>query len=98
MTFRSILVTATLLLLWSATAWAQSTEEFVNHPSGKFLYGSNRGHDTIVAYTIDQDKGNLTHVENEPIQGKNPRNFAVSPDGRFLLAPGQDSNSIAVFS
>jgi 6-phosphogluconolactonase len=88
----------TISTLGGETPKGGSTAHVEVHPSGKFLYGSNRGHDTIVVYTIAQDRGNLTHVENEPIQGKTPRNFAVSPDGRFLLAAGQNSNSIAVFS
>ncbi len=52
-----------------------STAEVRAHPSGKFLYGSNRGHDTIVAFRVNQDTGELTYIENEPTQGKTPRNF-----------------------
>lgn len=75
-----------------------STAEVVCHPSGKYLYGSNRGHDTIVVFQINPDSGKLTYVENEPIQGETPRNFALSPDGNWLLAAGQKSNTVAVFS
>jgi len=75
-----------------------STAEVVAHPSGKFLYGSNRGHDTLVVYAIDGATGQLTWVENEPIRGKTPRNFVVSPDGKWLLAAGQQSDSVAVFA
>jgi 6-phosphogluconolactonase len=75
-----------------------STAEVVCHPSGKYLYGSNRGHDTIVVFQINPDSGKLTYVENEPIQGETPRNFALSPDGSWLLAAGQKSNTVAVFS
>lgn len=75
-----------------------STAEVVAHPSGKFLYGSNRGHDTIVVYAIDGATGQLTWVENEPIRGKTPRNFVVSPDGKWLLAAGQQSDSVTVFA
>ncbi len=75
-----------------------STAEVVCHPSGKFLYGSNRGHDTIVVYRIDEDSGTLEYVENESIQGETPRNFAVSPDGKWLIAAGQKSNTVSVFS
>ena len=74
-----------------------STAEVRVHPSGKFLYGSNRGHDTIVGYTIDQATGKLTLVENESTQGKTPRNFFVDPTGKFLLAENQGSDSIVVF-
>ncbi len=75
----------------------QSTAEVQVHKSGKFLYGSNRGHDTIAVFTVDQDSGKLTHVENEPIQGKTPRNFGIDATGKFLLAAGQNSDSVAVF-
>jgi len=75
-----------------------STAEVVAHPSGKFLYGSNRGHDTLVVYAIDGATGQLTWVENEPIRGKTPRNFVVSPDGKWLLAAGQQSDSVTVFA
>ncbi len=74
-----------------------STAEVQVHPSGKFLYGSNRGHDTIVAYRINQDTGELTHVENQPTQGKTPRNFFIDPTGTYLLAENQSTNSIVVF-
>jgi 6-phosphogluconolactonase len=75
-----------------------STAEIVIHPSGGFVYGSNRGHDSIVVFSLDKNTGKLTRVENEPIQGEIPRNFAVTPDGKWLLAAGQRSHSIAVFS
>lgn len=75
-----------------------STAEVVCHPNGKFLYGSNRGHDSIVVYSIDEASGKLTYVENESIQGEVPRNFVLSPEGKWLLAAGQKSDSVAVFS
>jgi len=75
-----------------------STAEVVCDPSGKFLYGSNRGHDTIVVYQIDPSSGKLRYVENEPIEGEVPRNFAVSPDGKWLIAAGQKSHNVSVFS
>lgn len=75
-----------------------STAEVVVHPSGRFVYGSNRGHDSIVVYSLDESSGSLTRVENEPIQGETPRNFAVTPDGEWLLAAGQNSGTVAVFS
>lgn len=67
------------------------------HPSGKFLYGSNRGHDSVAVYSIDQETGRLTLVAIEPTLGKEPRNFAVDPTGAYLLAENQNSNSIVVF-
>ena len=63
---------------------------------GKFLYGSNRGHDSIAIFSIGAD-GKLTTVGNEPTQGKTPRNFAIDPSGNFLFAANQDSSSIVVF-
>jgi 6-phosphogluconolactonase len=74
-----------------------STAEVEVHPSGKFLFGSNRGHDSIAVFSIDQKTGRLTHVENQATRGKTPRNFAVAPGGKYLLAENQDSDSIAVF-
>ena len=74
-----------------------STAEVVAHPSGKFLYGSNRGHDSIVVFGIDEKSGKLTHVENQPTQGKTPRNFAIDPTGKWLLAENQGSDTIVVF-
>jgi 6-phosphogluconolactonase len=74
-----------------------STAEVQVHPSGKFLYGSNRGHDSIATYAIDTQTGKLTIVGIEPTQGKNPRNFAVDPTGAYLLAENGDSGTIVVF-
>ena len=76
----------------------KSTAECLVHPSGKFLYVSNRGHETITAYTIDQETGLLTYVENEPTGGKEPRNFFIDPSGRWLLAENQNSDTVYVFS
>lgn len=73
-----------------------STAEIRVHPNGKFLYASNRGHDSIAAFSISES-GRLKRVENEPIQGKTPRNFNLDPEGNFLLAAGQNSDSVAVF-
>lgn len=74
-----------------------TTAEVQAHPSGKFVYGSNRGHDTIAVFACDSETGKLTFVEHEPIQGKRPRNFGIDPSGRYLLAAGQDSHTVAVF-
>ena len=67
------------------------------HPSGRFLYGSNRGHDSIASFTIDGKTGELRLIGYTPTQGKNPRNFAIDPSGTFLLAANQDGNSIVSF-
>jgi 6-phosphogluconolactonase len=74
-----------------------STAEVQVHPSGKFLYGSNRGHDSIAAFAIDQKTGQLTPVEHESTQGKTPRNFGIDPTGTYLLAANQSSDSVVVF-
>ncbi|HEY0458084.1 MAG TPA: lactonase family protein [Pyrinomonadaceae bacterium] len=65
-------------------------------PNGKFLYGSNRGHNSIVSYRIDE-KGRLEYIEHTPTGGKKPRNFVIAPAGDFLLVANQDSDSIVVF-
>lgn len=75
-----------------------STAEVVCHPSGLFLYGSNRGHDSIVVYAVDRETGKLSYVENEPVRGKTPRNFVVSPSGKWLLSAGQQSGNVTVFA
>jgi len=67
------------------------------HPSGKFLYGSNRGHDSIAVYRIDPAKGMLTFVEHETADIKTPRNFNIDPTGTFCLVANQGSNSVVVF-
>ncbi|MFV0443754.1 MAG: lactonase family protein [Planctomycetaceae bacterium] len=68
------------------------------HPNGKFLYGSNRGHDSIVVYAIDADSGRLTPVQHESTRGETPRNFGIDPTGRILLAENQNSNTIYSFT
>lgn len=67
-------------------------------PSGKFLYGTNRGHDSLVVYEIDEKTGKLNFVEHTPTGGKTPRNFTIAPNGKYLLAANQNSDSIVVFS
>ena len=67
------------------------------HPSGKFLFASNRGEDSVAVFAIDSETGTLTHVANSPTGGKTPRNFAIDPTGSWLLAANQDSNEIVIF-
>jgi 6-phosphogluconolactonase len=74
-----------------------STAEVVVHPSGKFLYGSNRGHDSLAVYSIEPATGHLTLVEFRPTRGKTPRNFAVDPTGSYVLAENMGSDNIVVF-
>jgi 6-phosphogluconolactonase len=73
------------------------TAEIVVHSSGRFLYASNRGHDSIAEFIIDLARGTLTLAGDFPTQGKEPRNFALDPTGKFLLAANQESNNIVVF-
>src|SRR5208337_760563 len=71
--------------------------EIALHPSGKWLFTSNRGHDTIAVFAVDPQKGTLQRTGDFPTGGKEPRHFAIDPTGRFLLAENQLSNSIVVF-
>ncbi|MFN9367611.1 MAG: lactonase family protein, partial [Planctomycetia bacterium] len=75
-----------------------ATAEIAVHPTGKYLYASNRGPDTTAMYTVDAATGKLTFLGVEPIRGKEPRNFVIAPGGRFLLAAGQHSASVTVFA
>src|SRR5262245_11477435 len=74
------------------------TAEVVVHPSGKFLYGSNRGHDSLAIFVIDAATGKLTAAGHQPTGGKTPRNFAIDPSGKWLLAENQDSGTIVVLA
>jgi 6-phosphogluconolactonase len=74
-----------------------STAEIAVHPSGRFLYGSNRGHDTIVVFAIDAASGKLTVVEHESTQGRTPRGFGIDPSGAYLLVGNQRSDSVVAF-
>lgn len=74
-----------------------STAEIQVHPSGKFLYVSNRGHNSIAVFSINGRTGNLARVEIESTRGEVPRNFGIDPSGKFLLAANQNSNDVFVF-
>ena len=76
----------------------KSASEIRVHPSGNFVYSANRGHDTITAFHVDQDNGELSVIEVEPVRGATPRNFNLDPSGRWLLAAGQDSHTLASFA
>lgn len=67
------------------------------HPSGRFLYGSNRGHDSIVIYRINQNTGKLTHVGYQTEKVVWPRNFAIEPSGTYLLVANKDANNVVTF-
>jgi len=81
-------------------------EEFEGHsscaevqisPGGDLLYGSNRGHDSLVVFAVDQNKGTLTRVGHVGTRGKIPRGFTVDPEGNWLIVANQDSDNLAVF-
>jgi 6-phosphogluconolactonase len=74
-----------------------STADVQVHPSGKFVYGSNRGHNSIAIFAVDAETGKLTTVGQQPSGGKTPRGFGIDPTGRYLLTAGQDSNNVVVF-
>ena len=67
-------------------------------PSGKFLYASNRGHDSLAIFSVNSQDGKLTLVGHEPTQGKTPRNFALTPQGDVLIAANQNSDSLVAFA
>lgn len=71
--------------------------EIAIHPSGKFLYASNRGHDSIAVFSISPATGTLTPVEFASVNGKTPRHFAIDPTGSWLLAANQRSDNLVVF-
>jgi 6-phosphogluconolactonase len=71
--------------------------EIALHPSGKWLYTSNRGHDSIAIFAVDPAKGTLRLLSTVPTGGKEPRHFAIDPTGHYLLAENQNSDSIVEF-
>ncbi len=74
-----------------------STAEIVVHPNGRFVYGSNRGNDSIAVFAVDAGSGKLTLVEHVSTQGKAPRNFAIDPTGNYLLAANQQTGNVVEF-
>jgi 6-phosphogluconolactonase len=88
--------TQTITTLPDDFAGRSSCAEVRVHPSGRFLYGSNRGHDSIAVYRIDRAKGTLTFVEHERTDIKTPRNFNIDPTGKFCLVANQGGNSVVV--
>ena len=73
-----------------------STAETLVHSNGKWVYVSNRGDNSIAAFAIDQETGELGFIETEPTQGEIPRNFGLDPSGTFLVAANQKSGNVAV--
>ncbi len=76
---------------------SSSTAEIIVHPSGKWVYGSNRGHNTIVAFRIDQTTGKLKVINWTSTQGSIPRGFNIDPSGRLMLVGNQNSDTVVPF-
>ncbi|MBN2137459.1 MAG: beta-propeller fold lactonase family protein [Sedimentisphaerales bacterium] len=77
---------------------SNSCAEIRVHPSGRFVYASNRGHDSIAVYKVSPDDGTLAFVEHETAEIKTPRNFNIDPTGRFCLVANQGGDSVIVFT
>ncbi|MEM8946525.1 MAG: lactonase family protein [Planctomycetota bacterium] len=74
-----------------------TTAEVVVHPSGRYVYISNRGHDSTAAFAIDGETGRLRLIEIEPTQGGHPRFIGIDPSGKFLIAANRDANNLVSF-
>jgi 6-phosphogluconolactonase (cycloisomerase 2 family) len=88
----------TLTTLPTGFTGTSTTAEIAVAPSGRFVYGSNRGHDSIAIFAVDDATGTLSAVGWESTQGRTPRFFALDPSGAFLYAANQDSDTIVAFS
>jgi 6-phosphogluconolactonase len=71
--------------------------EIALHDSGRYLYTSNRGHDSIQVFAVDREQGTLNQIQIIKTLGKTPRGFTIDPSGRYLIAAGQDSNTLEFF-
>lgn len=74
-----------------------TTAEIFIHPNGRFVYGSNRGHDSIAVFAVEEGSGKLKLVDHTSTRGKMPRNFGIDPTGKWLIASNQSSGDIFVF-
>ena len=92
----ALTVKQTVSTLPEGFAGENTTAEIAVSPNGKFVYGSNRGHDSVAAFSVAPD-GTLKLAGITPLEVKTPRNFAIDPSGEFLFAEGQDSGNINVF-
>jgi 6-phosphogluconolactonase len=72
-----------------------SSAEILVHPNGRFVYSSNRGHDSVSVYRANSKSGKLKVVQVQPVRGAFPRNINLSPNASWLLAAGADSNTVA---
>ncbi|MEO0571519.1 MAG: lactonase family protein [Bacteroidota bacterium] len=92
--YHSIQTESTVAADWSGQ---KACADIHLSPDGKFLYGSNRGENTIVLFAVDGISGKITLVDRESVQGDWPRNFVITPDGNYLLVANQKSNNITTF-
>lgn len=74
-----------------------TTAEIRVHPNGRFVYGSNRGHDSLAVFERDPATGRLSRLEIVPCGGQHPRHFSLSPDGHWLVCANMNSDSLTVF-
>lgn len=87
----------TISTLPAAIGGENTGAEIQMGPSGKFVYVSNRGHDSIGVFAVSSQDGSLSSVDDVPTLGKTPRNFVFDPSGKFALVGNQDSNQVVVF-
>ncbi len=87
----------TISTLPAGYSGVSTTAEIAIHPNGRFVYGSNRGDDSIAIFAVDAASGRLSLVGHQPTQGKTPRNFALDPSGTYLYAANQASDTIVAF-
>jgi 6-phosphogluconolactonase len=95
--FGSLALTQVVPMLPQTFTNRSTAAEIAVHPSGKFLYASNRGDDSIVVFDIADLSGNLTFLERVPAEGKTPRNIAIDPSGRLMFVANQASDNIVIF-
>ncbi len=88
----------TVLAESKAKEQSVSASEIRIHPSNRFVYSANRGHDTISVFRFDEKTGKLVLIENENARCATPRNFNIDPSGQWLLCGGQDSHTLGVFA
>jgi 6-phosphogluconolactonase len=94
----SLTKTQTISTLPKDFAGTSYTAEVVVHPNGKFLYGSNRGHNSIAVFSVNPESGELTATGHQAEGIRTPRNFNIDPSGKFCLVANQDGNNIVVFA
>ena len=95
-TFKTLKTVSTLPADYKE-AKKNSTAEVVVHPNGKFVYGSNRGHDSIAAFKLDEKTGDLGFIGYATEGIKEPRNFNIDPTGQYMLVGSQKADKIVVF-